>query len=56
MGDAGLDYEIRLDRPDNLLKSGDVLRVLNDWAPEPFKMIGIFMGVGEIHPFARQLV
>ena len=52
MSDAGLNDEAGFDGPNHFLKGGDVLRVLNYWTAQPFEMIGIFVGVGLVHPFA----
>ena len=55
MGDAGLDDEVGLHRPDQLLHRNDVLRVLDDRASQPLEVVGVLVGVGPRDPVERCL-
>ena len=41
MGDPRFDDQVGSDVPDQLLKGHNILRILNDWAPKPRKIVRI---------------
>ncbi len=53
VGHPRLNDQIGASAPDNLLQGNHVLRVLNDGATHPFKVVSILMQARVMHPLQR---
>ena len=55
VGNAGLDDQVWFDLPDEFLHRHHVLRILDDGAALPLKMVGIIEGIRLIKPMSSRI-